>query len=703
MFGAGFSGIVLGANSMAKSSSRKKTAPANPSLQYAPPGWKTLLQFSLLVAAVGWIYWPALRGDWLWDDDRYITDNLLLRTFAGLEKIWLQPGLTSDYYPVEATVQWVQWHLWGMETLGYHLTNVVLHSVSALLVWRLLGKFHLKFAWLGGLLFAVHPLQVESVAWVAELKNTLSLPLLLGAMCRYMDFDEEKRPRDYWLALGLFVIAMLCKLSVVLLPLVILLYAWWKRGRISGKDLKASAPFFAAALALGLITILSGAWDKQFHPEQAGFVPPGGIFGRVALAGQALSFYFSKVFLPVDLLPIYPLWAVDYTSLLDYLPWLVWGGAIFWLWSKRETWGRHVLLGLGFFLINLMPCPGFIPVPNMGYAWVMDHFLYLPIIGLIGIVVAGLGQIYARARAFLRPYGHGFLALVVLGFAWESHGYARLYVDQPKLWTYTLARNPQAWLAHNNLGYALYLKGRVPEAIAHYEQALQAKPDYAEAHNNLGLALMQTGRLPEAIEQFTQALAIHSGYVEARNNLGLALMHSGRVPEAITEYELAVKIDPDYAGAYSNWGNALMQVGRPAEALSLFEQALKINPDADEAHNNLGNALVQTGRLAEAKEQYELSIKINPNYAGAYYNLGNIFMQQGRFAEAISPYEQALKIDPDNPEFHNNLANALGQSGHFAEAVAEYEQALRLKPDYAAARNNLAHLQAYLQNLPANK
>jgi hypothetical protein len=351
---------------MAKRTKKKKSPPKTGQIKVAEGKeilpvqssgvpWQALLQALVIAATVLWIYWPALHGDWLWDDNIDITNNSITQSPSGLWSIWFEPGSQLDYYPIKQSVQWVQWHLWGMDTLGYHLTNVLLHIVGALLVWRLLSKFGLRLAWLGGLIFAIHPVQVESVAWIAELKNTLSLPPFLLAMCAWIDYEERGKSKDYWLALGLFLAAMLGKLSVVLFPLVVLLYAWWRRGRIGWNDLKASLPFFGVSLLVGLITIGTGIWDHRFGHPDPGAVPVGGLLARLVAVGLSLSFCFSKSFLPVGLLPIYPKWPIDPSSPVQYLPWLVLGGTIYWFWTKRQSWGRHALLGLGFFLINLGP------------------------------------------------------------------------------------------------------------------------------------------------------------------------------------------------------------------------------------------------------------------------------------------------------------------------------------------------------------
>ena len=656
-----------------------------------------------IIAAVLWIYWPVLHGGWLWDDDSAITDNPMMRSPTGLWSIWFEPGRQIDYYPIKSSVQWIQWHLWGMDTFGYHLTNVVLHMISSLLVWRLLSKLGLRLAWLGGLIFAVHPVQVESVAWISELKNTLSLPPFLLAMCAWIDYDDRRKAKDYFLAIVLFLVAMLCKLSVVLFPLVILLYAWWRRGRIRWNTLKISLPFFGAALLLGLVTIGSGIWEQRFIHVDPSATPVGGTVARVIAAGLSLAFYFSKSFLPVGLLPIYPKWPIDPSSPVQLLPWLVLGVAIYWCWTQRHTWGRHALLGLGFFLINLAPCPGLIPDPttSMAFTWAADHFLYLPIIGLIGLVVAALGRMETELPALFRPCGIGLALAVAALLAWQSRGYAKLFINSETLWTYELESNPESYMAQNNLGYVLLQTGRVSEALEHFEQAVRLKPGYAEAHNNLGDALQQTGRTPEARDEFEQAVQLKPGYAEAHNNLGNILLQAGRLPEAMDQFEQALRLKPAYAPAFNNLGLVLLQQEQAAEAITQFEQALQIQPDYALAHYNLGNALEQTGKSSEAMEQFEQALRLKPDFAEAHNNLGSALLQAGRLSEAIEQFEQAVRIEPDYADAHFNLGCTLQQAGRVSDAMDQFEQVLRINPDDAAARDNLARLQALQNAAPA--
>jgi len=502
------------------------------------------LRALLIVSAGFWVFAPSLHGDWLMDDDFYLTQNALLHDPHRLWKTWFAPGSLIEYYPIEATLQAVQWHFWHLDTLGYHVTNLVLHITGALLVWRLLEKFGLRLAWLGGLLFVIHPATVESVAWISEFKNTLSLPPFLLALCRWLDFESQGRSRDYLLALGWFLLAMLCKISMALFPIIILLYAWWKRDRVSWSDFRHAAPFFALTLTLGLTNVFVGQWFRISHLEPATNPDIGGPLSRLVLAGQSLAFYFTKAVFPIDLIPIYPKWPVQPASPWAYVPWVVVIGAFAFCWMRRATWGRHALLGGGFFLINLLPFLGLNSVTYMGFTWVMDHFLYLPMIGLVGLAVAALEGLDAQLSPPARPWLVGGIALVFALLALESETYAGVFIGPEKLWTYTLAHNPTSWLAHNNLGDVDLETGRTADAITQFKEALRSNPTSIEAHTNLGFAYELSGRMPEALAQYLEALRYSPHFALTQAHLGHLYETLGLIPEAISHDEDALRANP---------------------------------------------------------------------------------------------------------------------------------------------------------------
>jgi Flp pilus assembly protein TadD len=606
-----------------------------------------LLKATLVVAVGAWIYWPALHGGWIWDDGAEIARNPVIRGSGGLARIWVSPA-TPDYFPLKTTLQWFLWRLWGDDTTAYHLVTLGLHLLNALLFWRLLKKLGLRLAWLGGLLFVVHPIVVESVAWIAELKNTLSLAFLLAAMIAYIEYDDATVAAEasdssdariaYLRSLAFFVLAALSKSSVVMFPFTVLLHAWWKRGRISRRDLTASAPFFAASLILGLVTV-----SFQQHRALASWsIPLGGFDSRIACAGLALAFYFWKSVIPVGLLPMYPQWSVDPPSIVQFLPWLVLFAALGFFWTQRSTWGRHVIFGTGFFVLNLLPVLGFVSMAYMHISWVADHLAYLPILGLIGLGVGGAGRLadgMAGGRSCLRVWGIGGVVLMVGALAWESRSQAKLYGDEEALWSRTLRENPGAWMAHINLGQFLAQSGRAEDALGQFSQALRVRPDLPEAYYNRGSTLVQLGRTPEAIADFEQALRLQPDSVDAHINLGNALARSGRLPEAMGHYEAA----------------------------------LRIQPDAADARNFL---------------------------AEAHFKIGDDLVRSRHYAQAIGEYRQSLHLRPENAAAHAHLAYILAGMHQLPEAIDELREALRLNPDDAGTRANLARLQALQGSTP---
>jgi tetratricopeptide (TPR) repeat protein len=386
----------------------------------------------------------------------------------------------------------------------------------------LLARLGLRKAWLGGFLFAVHPAAVDSVAWIAETKNTLVLLPFLLSVISWIDYEQSRTPRDYWRSLALFLIAMLCKISVAPLPFVLLLYAWWKRRRIGWDDLKATTPFFAISLVLGLLTIACGNWYYIDHEKFGDNAALGGVAFRLALAALALAHYLAHCFWPVLPLPIYPQWKVDPSAPLQFLPWLVLLASALVFWRFRAGWGRHALLGCGFSFLFLVPFIGFVGTTYHNFTWVMDHFLYVPVIGLIGLFVAALQVAEQALPIAAKPLITGAVTIVVVLLAFEAHAYAQIYTDEGSLWSYTLEYDPNSWIAHYNMGNAFFIAGQFTKAIPHYQRALELHDNYLMAHNNLGLAYAQTGHLPEAKLQFEAALQISPNNMSARHNLAQA-------------------------------------------------------------------------------------------------------------------------------------------------------------------------------------
>jgi tetratricopeptide (TPR) repeat protein len=659
--------------------------------------WLLLLQVLILVGAGVWAFAPALNGDGLWDDDILVTTNFRLHDWHGLYEIWFNVFWT-DYWPVCYTLFWVEWHLWGNALLGYHLTTLGLHLLDGLMVWHVLRRIGLRWAWLGGLLFVLHPLAVESVAWVAETKNTFSVLLFLFAVEAWLDFDAGRRGA-YFLAVFLYLMAMLAKSSVIMMPFVILLYAWWKHGSIGWRDVKRIVPFLVIAVILGLIS----TYLQNRHPATIGanVVPQDTPVHRIVGACVEVFFYLGKFLVPTGLLPVYPRWILDHPSLLEWLAVPLLAAVVGLIWHFRQhPWCRHVAFGLGFFLLMGLPTFGLVSMLYMRFSRVADHFVYLPMIGLIGLLTAGLEAGWRRLPPVARPAIPLAAAVVLALFAREAHDYSAHFVNQRTLWIYTVARNPDAWPAQNDLGLALLNEGNLAEAAVHFREALRVKPDYAEAHNNLGLVYLREAlKAPSPTGRIEAAVPIAPGRPSPPVS-----PPGGEMAEAADEFRAALQIKPDYSDASGNLTIAMQHNQEPG-VIGQYDRALQDKPDDIDTRNDLGLALLQAGRVQEATAQFQQVLRARPDYIDARNNLGLALLQTGHPADAIVQFEQALKIKPDFAEAHNNLGLALAQVGRYKEAVAHYRQALKFKPDYPDAKNNLylAQQQALRQTALSKK
>ena len=656
---------------------------------------------ALIFCATVLAYLPALSGDFIWNDRDYVTAPAL-RSLGGLARIWTKLGATQQYYPLLHSAFWVEHRLWGDHPLGYHLVTLLLHAGSAVLfaltMRRLFASERARpdtgGAWLAALLFALHPVHVQSVAWITEQKNTLSLAFYLAAALVYLQFDETRRPRTYVAALALFVASLGCKTVTATLPAALLVVFWWKRGRLDWRrDVLPLLPW----LALGTVMGLFSSWIERTYigAQGADFNLP--VIGRALVAGRAVWFYAGKLVWPFGLNFVYPRWTVDaavWWQWLFPLGLLVVGAA---LWALRRR-SRGPLAAFLFFVGSLFPVLGFVNLYGARYSWVWDHWQYLPDLGLLALAAAGMTAGWRCAAPRLRWLGSGLVAALAALFGALTWAHCGMFHDDQTLYRTTLAHNPGCWMAHNNLGVAWsQLPGRLNDAIAQYEEALRLQPDYAEPHNNLGNAWSKLpGRLNDAIAQYEEALRLKPDYVEAHNNLGNAWSQiPGRLHDAIAQYEEALRLRPDDVEAHNNLGAAWSQVpGRLNDAIAQYEEALRLQPDLAGAHNNLGVAWSQVpGRLHDAIAQYEEALRLKPDYAEAHYNLGVAWSQvPGRLHDAIAQYEEALRLKPDYAEAHYNLGLAWSQvPGRLHEAIVQYEEALRLQPDYVEAHYNLGN------------
>ena len=622
-------------------------------------------------------YAPIWHAGFIWDDDIILTANPCIVGPLGLKEIWTTSA--ADICPLALTTFWVEHALWGLGPLPFHLVNVLMHGACAVLLWQVLRSLRIQGAWLGAALWALHPVEVESVAWITEMKNTESalfflLSILFFVKClspenvaqqpatTKLPVRERVSVRNasaYAVCLLFGALAMASKSSTVVLPVVLCLCAWWLEGGWHWRNVVRVVPMFLMSIAASAVSLWTQGLQLATAPDPQ-WVRPWS--QRLAAAGDAVWFYLGKLIWPDPLITIYPRWQIDAGQWISYLPLLAVIFLFSVLWLKRRSryaGPRACFFAFAYFLTALLPVLGLIDNSIFRYSMVFDHLQYLASIGPLALAGAGL----ARAAELVlpkRPRLQSALCaglLLILGMAsWQR---SWVYKDQETLWTDTLAKNPNCWLGYNNLGLTFLEKGQAEEALEQFQKALEINPNYAEAHTNLGLAFFQKGQAEEALEQFQKALEINPNNAEAHTNLGNALFRSGQLSEAIAQLQRTVQIYPDYAVGHYNLGVAFFQEGKFDEAIAQFEKAVEINPNYAEAHANLGNALFRKEQLTEAIEQFEIAIKINPKFAQARANLGVAFFQNGQLDDAIAQFQEALRLNPNLSGVREVLAKAL--------------------------------------------
>jgi tetratricopeptide (TPR) repeat protein len=649
---------------------------------------------AVLVPVTLLVYQPAWHGAQLWDDNGHITRDSL-RSLSGLWRIWFEPGATQQYYPLVHTAFWVQAQIWGDATTGYHLVNIALHAVSACLLIAILRRLDVRGAFVAGVVFALHPVHVESVAWITELKNTLSGVFFFASALAYLRFDVERGRAAWMAALGLFLAAILSKSVTATLPIGLLVVLWWKRGRIEwARDVAPLVPFVMAGVAAGAMTVwvertLIGAEGADFELT---------IVERVLVAGRAVWFYAATLVWPAHLTFNYPRWQVSPAVWWQYLYPLAAAVAIAagWWWRHRS---RAPLAAWLWFGVTLAPALGFVNVYPFVFSFVADHFQYLASAGLI---VLGCGALVGVASRWIAPDSRVQVAVAVAlaiplaAIAWrDSHA----YVSKPVLYETTIARNPASWLARSNLA-AWRLEQTPPDtarALAGLREAVRLNPRRPELQFNLGLALEQSGALEAAAEAYAAGLArlppgrVNPGVARAHESHARVLSVLGRTEAAAAAFARAIAAGGGggTADAHLQVGAALLRDGRPAEAVVQFERAMALDPDRSDAHYALGVALADAGRYEPALVALRQVLSAEPRRADVHFQMGRCHHALGRREDAIASYRAGIAIDPGVADAHNDLGVALAELGRYREAVAAFAEAVKLKPEDVQFRENL--------------
>jgi tetratricopeptide (TPR) repeat protein len=605
-------------------------------------------------------YQPAWWGTPIWDDNHHLTPPPL-RSVPGLVRIWTDIGATTQYYPLLHSTFWALHAVWGDAVIGYHLFNLTLHAVCTALVLLTLRRLAVPGALLAASLFALHPIQVESVAWMTEIKNTLSTCFYLLAALTYLRFDDTRSRRAYAASLGIFVLALLTKSVTGMLPFTLATVLWWKRGALRLRaDVIPLVPFAALGISMGLVTAW---WEIKFNRTGAADFAMTWT-EQVLVGGRAALFQLGSLLWPANLLFSYPRWNINAGDWRQYVypSAVVIGLAAAWL-TRHRT--RAPLAAALFFLFSLAPTLGAFKLYTFRYSYVADHYQYVACIGIFALAAAVVWPWLTASAATTRVIARtGVTATLIVCavLTWrQSHDYASGEASYAAI----LRGNPDSWFAHANLG-ALHLESAPDAAIAHLKEAIRLKPDLGEAHGNLGRALLAKGQVRDAIMACVRAL----------------------------------ELNPRLFGANHTLAEAYVQAGRPDAAIEHFERALQVNPDDARIRNSLAFALAQIGRPSAAAEEHRRALAIDSRSAAAHYGLGNVYQAQGRLAEAVAEYRSALALDAGGFDTHNNLGVALDRLNRPDEAEREFRAALNLRPGFVDAAFNLAGLLERVGRLP---
>jgi tetratricopeptide (TPR) repeat protein len=642
------------------------------------------LIFAVVLAAVTiFAYRPAWHGGFLWDDDAYIINNELLTTLHGWQRIWFSLDSPSQYFPLTYSTFRIEHALWGLNTTGYHWVNLLLHVGNALLVWAVLARLGVPGSWLAAAIFALHPVQVESVAWITERKNVLMGFFFLLTLLGWIAFIDKRTRRPwifYCLALIFYVLALSAKATACTLPAALFLILWLQKKPITMRRLTQIVPFVVLGVGMGLLAVW---WERYHQGTNRDVFPFLSPIERILVASRAVWFYLSKIFWPSDLTFIYPRWNISPADLLDYI-WLLAGiaacAAIYFL---RRYFGRGVEVAAAVFVSTLSPVMGFIMLFTFRYTFVADHYQYLACIGPIALASAGIVSLsgkFAQYRAVITSVA--LLVVASLGtLTWRQ---ASTYADIETLWRTTLARNPECWMAHTNLGLVFLEKGKIDDGIAHYRSALQMQPDSWDAEYNLGTALLGKNQVDEAILHCERAVRMRPTDPDALVSLGDAVLQKGRTDEAIAHYQKAMMLHPDHFLARYSLGHALLEKGELDSAIQVCRSALLLRPSDVDCQTTLAIALEEKGDPAEAIQHYQKALELAPRSIPTLTNLAWLLAtsRDATFRNGPKAVELAKQADRlvggTNTLVLRTLAAAYAEDGEFANAIRTAQSAMQL-------------------------
>lgn len=657
-----------------------------------------ILIVAFLVIATAGIYWQVKDFEFIeYDDTFYVTENPHVQ--QGLTRdsfIWaFTASHSANWHPLTWLSHMLDIELYGLDPGPHHLTNLLFHIGNTLLLFMVLRRMT-GAVWRSGIvaaLFALHPLHVESVAWIAERKDVLSTFFWMFTLLAYACYTEKPGIKTYIPVLIWFIAGLMSKPMLVTLPFVLLLLDYWPLGRIENSPFKAQFLNLRGLLLEKIPLVIFSAISSiiTFFVQQG-----GGAVGsleacplniRIANALIAYIAYIGKMLYPADLSYFYPysftipLWQTAAAGLFILL--------MFLLIIRLGKQYPYFPVGWLWYMGTLVPVIGLVQVGSQSMA---DRYTYIPLIGIFILIVWGMAELFSE-RAYGKIFLRTITSAVLLALITTTYFQIKYWRNSITLFEHALHVTDDNAIARNNIGAVLSKQGKFTQAVRHFSEALRLNPYYAQAHNNLGSTLSKQGKTAESLEHFSEALRINPDYKDAHKNMGVVLSKQGRIKEAIQHYLEALRISPDDAEILNNMGVTLEKLGKPDEAAQYYYRSLKADPRNPQAHNNIAALMASQGKLADAFLHLTEALRLNPHYEEAHYNMGNILSDQGKIAEALGHYSQSLRSNPDDADTYNNMGSALLRIGEREQAAVYFQKALEMNPDHTQARNNLKQLQ----------
>ena len=603
----------------------------------------------ILIVLILAIYLPSLKNGYIWDDNDYVYKNTYLLKITGLKDIWLSYKL-PQYYPLVFTSFWIEHKLWGFHPTGYHVINMLLHILNTLLLFSLLKKVLPKAALLAAIFFAVHPIQVETVAWITERKNLLSLAFFLLACLQYLKLLSSKQRRNYIYTLIFFVCALLSKSVSVCFAIMPILYSYWKEGKINRNVITYSVPFFIIAISAGLNT----AFLEQHRVGATGEAWNLNIIEHVLLAGRILVFYLYKAVVPLKFIFFYERWDVNYLDISQWIWPVIAASPLYLMYKYRDRTGRGAIVIYLMYIASIFPALGFINVFPMRYSYVADHFTYISSPFIFIMISAALVLIHEKTTPFIsRHISKKFMSIpalfiiliITIFLSFKSYGTTVKYKDEFTLWNDVINQNPGCYFAYNNLGAAYGKSGKLDKAVEILAVGVETNPDNATSHSNLGNAYLDNREFQKAMDSFQKGLNLDDASAVLHNNMSIACMYTEQYEKAIYHCDKAVSMGFNVPPLLLK----NLTPHRKDNNTNTLSEIISLNAQ--------GKQEGKAGNLDKALELFARAALVNPDYADTYNNIGYVYYKKGEYKTAEIYFMEAIKRDPDHPQASENLRN----------------------------------------------